>query len=223
MYMEILNVLKKKFLIDSLIGGFFIGFGLFSIFAAHSIVLYIAKKLILKRKINSEDLELVLSVILSMVTGIGRGIANVGDFKKAKNSFKSLYSILNIKSKISAFKEDNKGKRIINDIKGKIEFKNVYFSYPTNPQQLVLEDINFIIEPGQHAAFVGHSRSGKSTLFQLLLRFYDIEDGKGEILIDDINIKEFNLYELRKKIGLVIQQPILFKRDILENIRYGKL
>ena len=223
MYMEILNVLKKKFLIDSLIGGFFIGFGQFSIFAAHSIVLYTAKKLILKRKINSEDLELVLSVILSMVTGIGRGIANVGDFKKAKNSFKSLYSILNIKSKISAFKDDNKGKRIINDIKGKIEFKNVYFSYPTNPQQLVLEDINFIIEPGQHAAFVGHSGSGKSTLFQLLLRFYDIEDGKGEILIDDINIKEFDLYELRKKIGLVIQQPILFKRDILENIRYGKL
>ena len=54
-------------------------------------------------------------------------------------------------------------------------------------------------------------------------RFYNIEDGKGEILIDDINIKEYNLYELRKKIGLVSQEPVLFKRSVLENVRYGKL
>jgi len=58
---------------------------------------------------------------------------------------------------------------------------------------------------------------------QLLTRFYDVEDGKGEILIDDVNIKEYNLYELRKKIGLVSQEPVLFKRSVLENVRYGKL
>jgi ABC-type multidrug transport system fused ATPase/permease subunit len=79
------------------------------------------------------------------------------------------------------------------------------------------------IEPGQQVALVGYSGSGKSTIIQLLTRFYDIEEGKGEILIDGINIKDYNLYELRKKIGLVSQEPVLFKRNVLENVRYGRL
>jgi len=77
--------------------------------------------------------------------------------------------------------------------------------------------------PGQQVALVGYSGSGKSTIIQLLTRFYDVEDGKGEILIDGINIKDYNLYELRKKIGLVSQEPVLFKRSVLENVRYGNL
>ena len=222
-YMEIISYLKKKFLRDSLIGGFFIGLGNFCIFGAQSTVLYAAKKFILKKQINSEDVDLVFSIILSMASGIGQGMANIGDFKKANIAFKSLYRILDYDSKISAFKIDNEGKKNPEKIKGKIEFKNVYFSYPTNPEKIVLNNVNFIIEPEQHVAFVGFSGSGKSTIFQLLQRFYDIEDGKGEILIDDINIKEYNLYELRKKIGWVNQDPILFKRSIIENIRYGKL
>ena len=222
-YMEIINYLKKKILFDSLIGGFFIGLGQFCIFAAQSAVLSAAKKFIMKRQINSEDVDLVLSIILSMATGIGQGMGNFGDFKKAKTAIKSLYSILDSESKISAFKIDNKEKKSPEKIKGKIEFKHVYFSYPTNPEKIVLNDINFIIEPEQHVAFVGYSGSGKSTIFQLLQRFYDIEDGKGEILVDDINIKEYNLYELRKKIGWVNQDPVLFKRSMKENIRYGNL
>ena len=70
---------------------------------------------------------------------------------------------------------------------------------------------------------MGYSGSGKSTIIQLLTRFYDLEEGKGEILIDDVNIKEYNLYELRKKIGLVSQEPVLFKRNVLENVKYGRL
>ena len=79
------------------------------------------------------------------------------------------------------------------------------------------------ILPGQKVAFVGYSGSGKSTLIKLLNRFYDVEDGKGELLIDDVNIKNYNLYELRKKIGFVSQEPSMFKTSILENIRYGKI
>ena len=220
-YMESMSYLKNKFLFDSLIGGFFIGLGQFCIFAAQSTVLYAAKKLILKRQINSEDVDMVLSIIITMAAGIGQGMGNIGDFKKAKIAFKSLYSILDSESKISAFKIDNTGKKSPENIRGKIEFKHVYFSYPTNPNKLVLNDVNFIIEPEQHAAFAGYSGSGKSTILQLLQRFYDIEEGKGEILIDDINIKEYNLYELRKKIGWVNQESILFKRNMKENIRYG--
>ena len=77
--------------------------------------------------------------------------------------------------------------------------------------------------PGQNIGLVGTSGSGKSTIIQLINRFYDIEEGKGEILIDDINIKNYNLYELRKKIGLVSQEPSLFRASFLDNIRYGRL
>ena len=79
------------------------------------------------------------------------------------------------------------------------------------------------MEPGQAAALVGYSGCGKSTIIQLLERYYDVEDGKGEILIDGINIKDYNLPELRKKIGLVGQEPVLFRRSVYENILYGKL
>ena len=65
--------------------------------------------------------------------------------------------------------------------------------------------------PGQHIALVGHSGCGKSTIIQLLSRFYDVEDGKGQILIDGVDIKEYNLYELRKKIGLFSQEPFYLK------------
>ena len=223
MYMEIINFLKNQFVRDSIIGGFFIGLGQFCMFGANAAMLYAAKKFILKGEIDSEDMGLAMNVVMTTASGIGQGMGNIGDLKKAKIAFKSLYSTLDIESKISAFKKDNEGKKSAENIKGKIEFKNVYFAYPTRPEQIILKDLSFVIEPGQQAALVGYSGSGKSTVIQLLERFYDVEDGKGEILIDDVNIKEYNLYELRKKIGLVSQEPVLFKRSMLENVRYGRL
>ena len=223
MYMEIIDFLRKQFIRDSMIGGFFIGLGQFCMFAANATVLYAAKKYILKGEIDSEDLGLAMNIVMTAASGIGQGMGNVGDLKKAKIAFKSLYSTLDIESKISAFKKDNVGKINPENLKGKIEFKHVYFAYPTRPEQIILKDLSFVIEPGQQAALVGYSGSGKSTVIQLLERFYDIEEGKGEILIDGINIKDYDLYELRKKIGLVSQEPVLFKRSMLENVRYGKL
>ena len=223
MYKEIISFLKKQFVRDSIINGFFIGLGQFSMFAANSTVFYAAKKFILKDEIDSEDMGMAMNITIASASGISQGIGNIGDLKKAMNAFKSLYSILDIKNKISAFKEDNENKINLEKIKGKIEFRNVYFAYPTRPEQLVLKNVSFIINPGEKIGLVGYSGSGKSTIIQLLERFYDIEDGKGEILIDDINIKEYNLYELRKEIGLVSQEPVLFKRSVLENVRYGKL
>ena len=88
-------------------------------------------------------------------------------------------------------------------------------------KRYVLKNINFTVEPGQKVALVGFSGSGKSTVIKLLERFYD--PSKGNILIDGIDIQDYNLYELRKRIGLVSQEPILFKRNIYENIKYGKL
>ena len=223
MYMEIIDFLKRQFVRDSLIGGFFVALGQFCMFAGNSTVLYAAKKYILKGEINSEDMGLAMNVVITAANGISQGMGNIGDLKKAKVAFKSLYSTLDTESKISAFKKDNIGKVSPENIKGKIEFRNVYFAYPTRPEQVILKDVSFVIQPGQQAALVGYSGSGKSTVIQLLERYYDIEDGRGEILIDDVNIKDYDLYELRKKIGLVSQEPVLFKRSVLENVRYGNL
>jgi ATP-binding cassette subfamily B (MDR/TAP) protein 1 len=221
--MEILEYCKRQFMRDAVIAGFFIGLGQFCMFAANSCVFALSKKLILDGDIDSEDMGLAMNIVMTSASGIGQGMGNIGDLKKAKIAFKCLYSTIDTESLISAFKDDNEGKVSPENIKGKIEFKNVYFAYPTRPEQIILKDVSFVIEPGQQAALVGYSGSGKSTVIQLLERFYDVEDGKGEILIDDVNIKDYDLNQLRKKIGLVSQEPVLFKRSVLENVRYGKL
>ena len=223
MYMDILEYCRKQFFRDALISGFFIGLGQFCMFAANATVFALSKKFILDGEIDSEDMGLAMNIVITSAAGIGQAMSNVGDIKKAIVAFKSLYSTLDIKSLIPPFKRDNEGKISAENIKGRIELKHVYFAYPTRPEQVILKDVSLTIESGQQVALVGYSGSGKSTIIQLLTRFYDIEDGKGEILIDGINIKDYNLYELRKKIGLVSQEPVLFKRNVLENVRYGRL
>lgn len=104
-------------------------------------------------------------------------------------------------------------------IKGDVVLENVSFGY--NPEQLVLKNISLYAHPGQKIAFVGSTGAGKTTITNLLNRFYDIESGK--ITIDGVDIKEYNLFELRKNIAMVLQDTHLFTGTILENIRYGRL
>ena len=223
MYMDILEYCRRQFIRDAVIAGFFIGLGQFCMFAANASVFALSKKLILDGDIDSEDMGLALNIVITSCAGVSQALSNVGDIKKASVAFKSLYSTLDTQSLIPPFKRDNEGKISAANIKGKIELRHVYFAYPTRPEQVILKDVSLTIYPGQQVALVGYSGSGKSTIIQLLTRFYDVEEGKGEILIDDVNIKDYNLYELRKKIGLVSQEPVLFKRNVLENVRYGRL
>ncbi|MGM0803496.1 MAG: ABC transporter ATP-binding protein [Bacillota bacterium] len=99
--------------------------------------------------------------------------------------------------------------------RGKIEFKDVSFSY--DGEQEVLKDITFTAEPGQTVALVGHTGSGKSSIINLLMRFYEVN--KGKILIDDVPLSNFENKELRTKMGLVLQDPFLFVGDIMQNVR----
>ena len=223
MYMDILEYCRRQFIRDAVVAGFFIGLGQFCMFAANASVFALSKKLILDGDIDSEDMGLALNIVITSCAGVSQALSNVGDIKKASVAFKSLYSILDTQSLIPPFKRENEGKISAANIKGKIELRHVYFAYPTRPEQVILKDVSLTIYPGQQVALVGYSGSGKSTIIQLLTRFYDVEEGKGEILIDDVNIKDYNLYELRKKIGLVSQEPVLFKRNVLENVRYGRL
>ena len=223
MYMDVLEYNRRQFVPDAMTSGFFIGLGQFAVYAGNACVFAEAKNLILDGDIDSEDMTMALNIVLTSAGGIGNGMAQLGDLKKAKIAFKSIYSTLDTPSLINPFQKDNEGKLSAYGIKGKIELRHVYFAYPTRPEQIILKDVSLTIEPGQQVALVGYSGSGKSTIIQLLTRFYDVEDGKGEILIDGHNIKDYNLFELRKVIGLVSQEPVLFKRSVLENVRYGKL
>ena len=103
--------------------------------------------------------------------------------------------------------------------KGRIEFRNVSFKYP-KAEEYALKNISFIAEPGETTAFIGSTGSGKSTLVNLIPRFYDVTGG--EILLDDLDIRKIKLHDLREKIGYVPQKSILFSGTIESNLKYGK-
>lgn len=103
-------------------------------------------------------------------------------------------------------------------VRGKVEFRNVWFGY--NPDEYVIKNFSMVVEPGQKVAIVGPTGAGKTTLVKLLMRFYDID--RGEILIDDINIRDMTTNNLRSHIAMVLQNTWLFNGTIRENIRYSK-
>jgi len=109
--------------------------------------------------------------------------------------------------------------KVLSECKGAVEFENVSFSYSSD--EPVLENLNLKVEPGEVVALVGHTGAGKTTFVSLLSRFYDIQ--KGAIKIDGNDIREFTLESLRKNIGMVPQENILFSGTVEENIRLGRL
>lgn len=161
-------------------------------------------------------------LVQTYIIVIGSSLWNFGrilrDLYEGIADAKEMVEILHLKHEIQDVPDAQK--LLVN--KGAIEFKNVGFTFakPGEEGKTVFDDMNISIKPGEKVAFIGSSGAGKSTLIKLLLRLHDIQ--KGEILVDGQNIKEVTQNSLRENISLVPQDPALFHRTLMENIRYGK-
>jgi ATP-binding cassette, subfamily B, bacterial len=171
-------------------------------------------RLVLSGQLTVGDLVVFLSYLGKMYKPM-RDLSKMTDtVSKAAVGFERIREILETDSGL----RDQPGARPAAGFKGRIEFNKISFGY--NPDQLILKDVSFEIAPGQVAAFVGPTGSGKSTIISLVARFYD--PLSGEVKIDGTNIRNYTMKSLRQQISFVLQETLLFRAPIWQNIAYGR-
>jgi ABC-type multidrug transport system fused ATPase/permease subunit len=214
-YLSKVNNIKNISLSNAYYRGLFISFIIMIMFGIITIVLYKASSLV---EAGEFSIGQLLQFIIFTVF-IGGSIAGIGELYgkiiAALGSSDRIAQILNTSSETQV-------KQITtNKFNGEILFKDIHFNYPTREDIEVLKGINFSVAKGEKVALVGASGAGKSTILQILLRFYDIQ--KGSILIDNSSIYDLDVQNLRANIAVVPQEVLLFGGTIKENILYGKL
>lgn len=158
-----------------------------------------------------------LRMLYDRLRSLGQASPCVSAFAAGQAAAFKMFETIKRKPEIDSC--DTKG-MVLDDIHGDIELRDIYFSYPTRPNEQIFHGLTVSIPSGTTTALVGQSRSGKSTVICLIERFYDPQ--AGEVLIDGINLRDFQLKWIRRKIGLVSQEPVLFASSISDNISYGK-
>mgnify|MGYP000918927731 FL=1 len=213
MYSKVLEKPEKMAIKRGLISGFLLGISEVIMFVIVGIIYFLGAVFI---KVYGDGLEGIFHTTFETMYGflsIETVMPLVPDAARAINSAKSLFKILDTNSDIDYKNPDEKS---LQPIEGKIEFRRVSFRYPNQEKQL-FSDLSFKIPKGAKIALVGASGCGKTTIMQLLLRYYDVE--KGEILLDGKNIKEYDIHHLRNHFGYVSQEPVIFNGTIEENIK----
>ena len=181
------------------------------------IIVVVAGAFFLKNgKITAGDYVAYLMFVSTLMASVRRIVEFTEQFQRGMTGIERFYEIMEIEPDI----KEVKNAKEIKDVKGKIEFKDVTFSYSPDTKD-VISDFNLTVNAGENIALVGPSGGGKTTICSLIPRFYEITEGS--ILIDGQNIKEVTLSSLRNNIGTVAQDVYLFSGTIKENIAYGKI
>ncbi|KAH0993226.1 hypothetical protein GBA52_004709 [Prunus armeniaca] len=202
---------------EGLASGLGIGSVMLIIMCSYALAVWFGGKMILEKGYTGGE---VMNVVFAVLTGsmsLGQASPCMSAFAAGQVAAYKMFETINRKPEIDAY--DTNGQQL-HDIRGDIELKDVCFSYPARPDEQIFDGFSLSIPSGATAALVGESGSGKSTVISLIERFYDPQ--AGEVLIDGINLKEFQLKWIRQKIGLVSQEPVLFTSSIKDNIAYGK-
>ena len=181
----------------------------------YAAVVIIGSIFMIKRYITAGDLVAYLLYVTTFIATVRRIIEFSEQFQRGLTGIERFLQIMD--ADIDIFDEPDAVE--LKNTQGNIEFKNVSFEYPDDHNK-VFTELNLKIKSGEKIAFVGPSGGGKTTLCNLIPRFYDVTDG--EILIDGINIKKYTLKSLRDSIGMVQQDVYLFSGTVFENIAYGK-
>ena len=216
MYLSELREPHRMTLNKANIRGFIFGFSQAIQFFSWAACVFCGGYLVEAEEMNFHQ---VFKVACTTITGagmIGYSFAFTADFQKAITAASNMIQILERKSKINA---DPSAGLQLTDSMGNISLSDAVFSYPTRPDNCVLNKLVLSIQAGEKVALVGQSGCGKSTVIQLIQRLYDLDEGT--MTADHQDITALNLPGLRSKIGLVSQEPVLFDRTIAENIAYG--
>jgi len=162
---------------------------------------------------------LVQFVIYSvMVAGAVAALSEIwGELQRASGATERLVELLQTEDTVS---DPAAPSKLAQPVAGCIAFDDVRFAYPSRPETLALDGVSFAIEPGETVAFVGPSGAGKTTIIQMLLRFYD--PASGRILLDDVTLSDLNRATFRSAVALVPQDPVIFAASARENIRFGR-
>lgn len=212
------NVAKRRIKQRS----FLIAIVIFLTFAAISIMLWVGGMDVLSGAMTGGELGAFVFYAVIVAMSVATISEVYGELQRAVGAATRLLALLDVESLI---KSPEKSDTVDNDKditapRSIISFDNVSFSYPSRPDTPALKNINLQVKQGQVIALVGPSGAGKTTLFELLQRFYDPQEGT--VLLNDISLTKLALKQVRSSMGMVPQQPVLFSQDVMHNIRYGK-
>ncbi|XP_050210134.1 ABC transporter B family member 9-like isoform X2 [Mercurialis annua] len=201
--------------------GLALGLGVGTIFAvlfgSYGFASWYGSKLIMHNDYNGGQVIGIIIATTSAAMALAQASSFMRKFSAGKAAAHKMFETIKRESKIDPSSITG---MVLQDIKGEIEFKDVYFKYPSRPDVEIFSGLSLHVGTKTTLAIVGESGSGKSTVISLIERFYDPDSG--EILVDGFNLNNLKISWLREQIGLVSQEPILFATSIKENIAYGK-